>query len=128
MSIPAKIIISGQAYLENVDSIETPKIGDILLYVISNLYIDYYDMGYSGSFKGKVFDGKNWHHIDLMEFCQNREHKFSKKEKLIDVAFLCKEILRTFAGVNIFKTYRGHFSLEEYEQGQYIRKKKWIKN
>jgi len=80
------------------------------------------DMTYSGYIKAGLFDGLVWQNMDITEFCSERENKFTKKQRGLDSAYLCRSIMEAQAGVALFKTYRGHFTRHEYEQGEYIRK------
>jgi len=71
---------------------------------------DYEDLTNSGYIKAKIFDGVAWHHIDIGEFCLHRENKFTKKQRSLDYAYLCKDIMVGYKGSVVEKKYRGHFA------------------
>ncbi len=112
--VPSKIILTGKVYIKYIDDIVKPKIGDLMLYLnddaINPFPGDYENLTDSGYIKAKVYDGYGWQHIDINEFCTSRENKFSKKQKSIDTAYLCLDILEKHAGVVMNKSYRGHFA------------------
>lgn len=131
MAIPNQITLTGDVYIKYFDHINSPKIGDILLLLHDDAISDtagaYEDTSMSGYFKTKVYDGKIWQHVDINEFCYNKENRFAKRQKPIDSALLCQEILATHKGKLLYRTYRGHFTTEEYQQTPYIRKAKYAK-
>lgn len=114
MGIPSKIKISGKIFIKYIDDINKASIGDVKLYLhddkVNPFPGDYENLTDDGYLKCKIFDGAKWHQMDITEFCENREHKFPKKQKAIDSAFLCKDILEQHAGTLLQKKYRGHFS------------------
>jgi len=126
MSIPQKIQLTGSVCIKYVDNITSPKLGDVMLYLnddaISGRQGDYTDLTSSGYIKAKVYDGKVWHNMYIAEFCLEKENKFTKTQRAIDSAHLCKAIMEMQKSLWLFKGYRGHFTRNEYEQNPYIRK------
>ena len=126
MGIPSKIIISGKVFIKYIDDTSQARPGDVLLYLnddsISANPGDYDTLVLSGYIKAGIFDGMVWQNIDITEFCTDRENKFAKKHRAIDSAVLCRGIMELHKSVCVFKTYRGHFTRYEYEQGEYHRK------
>lgn len=114
--IPKEIIITGNVYIKYIDDIRYPKMGDILLYLhddaINPFPGDYENLTDSGYIKAKIYDGKIWQQIDIGEFCIDRENKFAKKQRALDSAMLCMDIIKECKGVKVLKTYRGHFERE----------------
>ena len=115
--IPNQIKLSGIVYIKYVTPINNPHKGDIKLLLnddaISVIQGDYETLKSSGYIKAKVFDGYRWQNIDITQFCQQKENKFAKKQRSIDSAMLCREILASYAKTIIYKTYRGHFTIYE---------------
>ena len=113
MGIPKSIQLSGTVYIKYMQEITNPKIGDILLLLnddaISGTVGDYENIKTSGYIKAKIYDGMVWQNINIAEFCLGREHKFTKRQRAIDSAQLCREIISQHKGVLLEKTYRGHF-------------------
>ncbi len=126
MAIPEKITLLGKVYIKYIDQIGTCQIGDVLLFLnddaISNNPGDYQNLNVSGYIKAKVYDGKIWQNIDISEFCEHKENRFTKKQRALDSAFLCKAIMEDKSGIILRKTYRAHYTSSEYEPNQYIRK------
>lgn len=126
MSIPNKIIITGAIYIKYIDDVLKPSVGDIRLQLNNDARAqitgDYETLKMSGYIKAYIFDGLIWQNIDIGEFCTERENKFTKKQRAIDTALLCKDIIKEYKGHIMHKTYRGHFTLNEYEPGVYQRK------
>ena len=96
--------LSGNVYLdiEEETNIKNALKGDIYLYLFlesqnSNPLNAYYKKGYKGYFKGKIFDGSKWCHLDCFDFFANKENYFSKHEISVNVFNLCKEILQNFS-------------------------------
>lgn len=126
MPIPNKIMITGTVYIKYIDESPSPKLGDIMLQLnddaTSTLVGDYECERTSGYIKAKIFDGLVWQNISISEFCLERENKFTKKQRALDVAELCRSIIGGYGDNLMYKTYRGHFTLEEYQPGIYNRK------
>ena len=126
MSIPSTIKLSGAVYIKYRDESNQPALGDILLLLnddaITLMQGDYENLKTSGYIKAKVFDGMVWQNINIGEFCHERENKFTKRQRALDSALLCRTIMIESKGAVLHKTYRGHFTLEEYEQAPYIRR------
>jgi len=124
--IPRQIKLTGMVYIKYIDVPPSPEIGDIKLVLnddATNLSPgDYENTKISGYIKAKVFDGLVWQNININELCCDHENKFIKKQKAIDTAILCRNIIITFAGKIMYKTYRGHFTLQEYQKTPYNRK------
>ncbi len=121
-----KLILSGKIYIKYHDEPLVVEKGDVRLFLsndkVTPIVGDYEDTTFSGYFKGEVYDGKHWQLLDLDEFFDNREYRFPKKQKPIYTGLLCQEILANIHGVEIFRTYRGHFTREEYVQEKRITK------
>ncbi len=115
-SIPLQITLTGKVYIKYIDDIIYPKLGDIklLLYndAISPTKGDYDNLKVSGYIKAKIFDGYVWQNINISDLCLNKEYKFVKKQKAIDSAILCKNLITNQQGTILHRTYRGHFSLQ----------------
>jgi hypothetical protein len=113
MGIPEQLKLSGTVYIKYIDDINKAKMGDVLLLLnddATSTYVgDYENITLSGYIKAKVFDGKVWHNIDISEFCTHRENKFTKKQRAIDSALLCRDIISSYPDALLRKTYRGHF-------------------
>jgi hypothetical protein len=114
MGIPNKIKISGKVFIKYVDDLSKASCGDLKLYLNDDQTNpfpgDYHNLTSDGYIKCKIFDGSRWHRMDITEFCENREHKFPKKQRAIDSALLCKEVMSGFGDIILIKKYRGHFS------------------
>ncbi|WPY01365.1 hypothetical protein Trichorick_01276 [Candidatus Trichorickettsia mobilis] len=115
MGIPDRIQLTGNVYIKYIDEIIKPKIGDIMLLLnddaISGVVGDYENMSVSGYIKAKVYDGRVWQNVNIAEFCTAREHKFAKKQRAIESAELCREIIAKHRNTLLEKTYRGHFTI-----------------
>jgi hypothetical protein len=126
MAIPNKINITGRVYIKYIDDLSNQQLGDILLLLnddaINPVSGDYENTSASGYIKAKIYDGLIWQNISIGEFCQDRENKFAKRQRAIDSALLCQDIIKEYKGQTMFRTYRGHFTMEEYQQGEYITK------
>lgn len=126
MSIPTKIKLTGNVFIKYIDEIKSPLVGDVKLLLnddaTNHKPWDYQNTKVSGYIKAKVYDGLVWQNIDISEFCLHKENKFTKKQRSIDSALLCLDIMKASAGITINKTYRGHFTIEEYEPVLYNRK------
>ena len=126
MAIPNQIKLTGTIYIKYIDDISASKLGDIMLLLnddaVASFVGDYENTTNSGYIKAKLYDGKVWQNIDIAEFCANRENKFAKKQRSIDSAILCRAILESSKGVTLFRTYRGHFTINQYEPSTYERK------
>jgi hypothetical protein len=126
MAIPNKIKLTGKVSIKYIDDIAQPQLGDIMLLLnddaVNPVVGDYENTKTSGYIKAKIFDNLVWQNIDIAEFCTERENKFAKKQKSIDSAVLCKEIIAEKAGITVNRTYRGHFTLREYVPIPYIRR------
>jgi hypothetical protein len=113
MGIPEKITLTGKVFIKYIDDLAGAKIGDIKLYLnddaINPFPGDYENLVQDGYIKGRVFDGRKWHNMDIGEFCLHRENRFPKKQKSIDSAYLCKSIMEEASGAILIKKYRGHF-------------------
>ncbi|WP_341763849.1 hypothetical protein [Candidatus Tisiphia endosymbiont of Beris chalybata] len=115
--IPRQIVLTGKVYIKYITEIINPKIGDIKLLLnddaISVTKGDYDNLKVSGYIKAKVFDGLIWQNINISDLCLNKEYKFTKRQKALDSAILCKNLLENQRGIILYKTYRGHFSCQE---------------
>jgi hypothetical protein len=67
------------------------------------------ETGYAGYFKVEVYDGRDWKLVLAQEFFSDNEHKFTKKERPIDTYYILEEILQSYAGTMLTKTYREHY-------------------
>ncbi len=126
MAIPNQIALTGVVYIKYIDEITAPNLGDTLLLLnddaISAMASDYENTTFSGYIKAKVYDGLVWQLMDIGEFCLEKENRFTKKQRAIDSAMLCRDIMIINKGRALYRTYRGHFTTEKYEQQPYIRK------
>lgn len=124
MAIPKKISLTGKVFIKYIDEPHLKQCGDVLLYLHDDAIAkhDYEDLTVSGYIKTSVFDGLVWQNMDITEFCTERENRFSKKQRAINSAALCRFIMEDQGGVQLFKTYRGHYTRHEYVQGEYFRK------
>lgn len=124
--IPRQIKLTGKVYIKYIDVPPSSKIGDIKLLLnddATNSNVgDYENTKFSGYIKARVFDGLVWQNISISELCCDHENKFIKRQRSIDTALLCSDIIKTFAGRTMYKTYRAHFTLDEYEKTPYIKK------
>ena len=114
------LALSGNVHLQYVDdeAIEHPVKGDLKLYpwneaLNSTRLGEYGATGFSGYFKADMYDGKQWCLVLVNDIFTEGEHHFSKSERPIDTANLCKEILQKLAGKNLHRTYREHYTLAE---------------
>lgn len=111
--IPQNITLTGKVFIKYIDDASRAVLGDVVLYLnddaINPFPGDYDNLTDSGYIKAKIFDGKIWQHIDIGEFCTNRENKFAKKQRSLDSAYLCMDIMIKYKGTLMRKTYRGHF-------------------
>ena len=113
------IVLTGKVLLKYMDDeeIETAKKGDIFFYHNTEntprtlIKGDYLSRGLAGYFKADVFDGREWRLLAMQEFYPQKEHHFSKTERSIDTYMLCKEIMESFAGREVKRTYREHYEL-----------------
>ncbi len=123
-----KIALTGNVYLKYYDEPPEFKKGDLRLYLhndaISTFTGDYENASYSGYFKAEIYDAKYWHKIDMEEFFENREYKYAKRQVPFSTAILCKEILASFNGVELYRAYRGHFTKHEYIEEERVTKAK----
>lgn len=120
MAIPQKITITGKVFIKYIDDLSNAEIGDVMLYLhddATNAFPgDYDNLVQDGYLKCKVFDGREWQHMDIAQFCLHREHKYPKKQKAIDSAYLCKAIIEKAPGSILIRKYRGHFERFEEEE------------
>ena len=123
--IPRQITLTGSVKIKYIDDLDQAVIGDIMLVLNDDATTafpgDYDNLVVSGYVKARVFDQKEWQLLDITEFCTNREHKFAKKQRPIDSVILCQSIIEKYKGTTIYKTYRGHFTIEEYKPRKYDR-------
>ncbi len=116
MTIPNIIQLTGKAYIKYVDEIKVARVGDVLLLLNDDAKSftagDYENLTSSGYIKAKVFDGRAWQNINIGEFCQEKENRFSKKQRAIDTAILCREVMERNNGAKMRRTYRCHFTRE----------------
>lgn len=123
------LAISDNIYLYEHDCKEQLEKGDVVFHaVLEKSTIDpvdsYFRKGIKGYFKAKIFDGIKLCHIDISEFCENKEYVFSKNEIPIYTFQLCKEILQSSNKKDVFRTYREHYSVSEYVQTNPFKGKK----
>lgn len=111
--IPSEIKLTGKVFIKYLDDLYKATIGDVLLYLnddaVNPFPGDYENLTDSGYIKAKIYDGKIWQQIDIGEFCTDRENKFAKKQRALDSALLCKDIMEKYEGIAMRRTYRGHF-------------------
>ena len=117
--IPSQITMSGKIYIKYIDDTHRATLGDVMLYLnddtINPFPGDYENLTDSGYIKAKIYDSKIWQHIDIGEFCTDRENKFAKKQRSLDSAHLCMDIMKKYKGAVMRKTYRGHFERDTSE-------------
>ncbi|WP_425363833.1 hypothetical protein [Candidatus Tisiphia endosymbiont of Hybos culiciformis] len=115
--IPSTIELTGKVYIKYIDSITKLNVGDIKLLLNDDALSvnkgDYENLKSSGYIKAKIFDGLVWQNISISELCTEKEYKFTKRQKAIDSALLCKTIIEDRQGVMLYRTYRGHFTTQE---------------
>lgn len=115
--IPKQIVLTGKVYIKYINDITNPEIGDITLLLnddaTSLIKGDYDNLKVSGYIKAKVFDGLVWQNISISELCLDKEYKFTKRQKALDSAILCKNLIERQRGIILYRTYRGHFSCQE---------------
>ena len=118
--IPQKITMTGKTYIKYLDDLHRAALGDVLLYLnddaINPFPGDYENLTDSGYIKAKIHDGVAWQHIDIGDFCTDRENKFAKKQRSLDSAHLCRSIMEGSKGIIMLRTYRGHFERDQSEQ------------
>lgn len=115
--IPSNIELTGKVYIKYIDDVSRPNIGDIQLLLnddaTSTHKGDYDNLKLSGYIKAKIFDGLVWQNINISDLCLGKEYKFTKRQKAIDAAVLCQELIEKHKGRVLRRTYRGHFSVQE---------------
>jgi hypothetical protein len=103
--------LSGKVLIKYIDDLSRASVGDVKLYLnddaINPFPGDYYNLTDDGYIKCKIYDGKKWHQLDISQFCDHRENKFQKKQRAIDSAHLCRDIMENHAGIVVSKTYKG---------------------
>lgn len=115
MSIPKEIKLTGNVYITGLENHQISKatLGDVAIYIVEPVYQmmaeEYLFAPQKGYFKAKIFDGKFWQHIDITEFCTQKENKFSKKQNTLDTAALCQDILKQHHGTILKISYRNHY-------------------
>lgn len=127
MGIPRQIILTGTVFIKYLDISEHYSLGDVMLFLnddATRLDKGNYTSRDSGYIKAMVYDGKIWQNMDITEFCQNRENRFTKTQRSIDTAHLCKEIMEQLGSICLFRGYRGHFTREEYIPNPSVRDSK----
>lgn len=127
MGIPQQIILTGKVFIKYLDLSEHYSLGDVMLYLNDDAIR--FDKGNytskdSGYIKAVVYDGKVWQNMDITEFCQDRENRFTKTQRAIDIATLCKDIMEQQESICIFRGYRGHFTKKEYIPNPSVRDSK----
>ncbi len=113
------IMLTGTVFLmyHNDEGIAQIK-GDLMVYpeceaLHTTRQGDYGSTGYVGYFKVDVWDGKEWRPVIQTEIFTDKENFFSKKECPIDTFAICEEILQSFAGRAVRRTYREHYEIKE---------------
>lgn len=121
-----EIKITGKSYIKYIDNYQNAQKGDILFLLnddsVAKIVGDYENLTLSGYFKAKIFDGREWHFLNLEEFFENKEYKFSKKERSIDVVRYCADLFLKFKDEHVYRIYRAHFTRHKYEEVEYIKK------
>lgn len=114
------LALSGKVYLEYVDdeALACPQKGDLKVYPYNDLLQgvrrgDYESSGFTGYFKADVYDGWGWKLVLLNNIFPNQENYFAKSERPIDTYRLCNEILVSWAGKSLQRTYREHYEPED---------------
>ena len=121
----ARIALTGAVALKYVEDerLETPAKGDMMLYLSceNNPSLEPWNFertGRAGYLRADVHDGRTWRPLSLEEFFDDREYFFSKSERAIDTALLCRGALEGFAGRQLMRTYREHYVLEPEGQAE----------
>ena len=120
---PTKTItISGKSYLQHYNDDTDPVIGDVLLipHIENRTNISlpeiYRETGSKGYFRAFIYDGRDWGVL-------NKEHQFSKSEYPIDIARVCSEIIIKLSNTVVYRTYRGHYTVNKYVSNDFKGKK-----
>jgi hypothetical protein len=112
MSILENIKMSKNIYT-NFDEFK-PRLGDIVLYhydssnLNANLEPD--DFLLNGYIKAQIYDGKYFQHIDIYEILDLKKGKSKKKQKLIDIMNMYKDMLLELDELSLTRSYRGRYT------------------
>ena len=125
-----KLIISGLSFLELRDDekIAEATAGDVFFHAdVEGMHYPndgtYAFKGYKGSFRMRIFDGNIWAFLSPPEFFVAKENHFSKSEYPINCYLLCADIIKKFAGTTIYRTYRDHYTITQYQPKDFKGKK-----
>lgn len=125
------LTLTGKVYLlhHHEEEIANPLPGDVYLYLHNEEEIypivmnDYKTKGFKGYFKAQVYDGRTWCFLNNLDFFEDRINQFSKTDIALYTFNACQERLESFAGTKVYRTYREHYTIQTYEQGEYKGKK-----
>ena len=124
------LTLSGNVYLHHHDEeINSPAIGDIYLYLNDEQELypiimnDYQVKGFKGYFKAKIYDGRSWCILNCLDFFEHKENQFSKNEICFFNFEQCKEVLISFFGTIVYRSYREHYTTYLHQDGEYKGKK-----
>jgi len=125
-----KLTISGVSFLELRDDerLCEAAAGDVFFQVdVEGAHYPndgtYAFKGYKGHFRLRIFDGKIWAFLNQHEFFTNKENQFSKSEFPINCYDLCADMMKKFAGTTIYRTYRDHYTITQYQPNDFKGKK-----
>lgn len=115
-----ELTLTGNVYLQYVDdeALQSPQKGDLMVYPFNDALHtarmgDYGSTGFTGYFKADVYDGWGWRLVLLGDIFTHQENHFAKSERPIDTYGLCREILLSWAGKKLQRTYREHYEPAE---------------
>ncbi|MGB4191983.1 MAG: hypothetical protein WBJ81_05515 [Rickettsiales bacterium] len=126
------ITLTGKVYLLHCDEEEIAKalVGDVYLYLNDEeelypiILNNYQSKGFKGYFKAKIFDGRSWCHLNNLDFFEDRLNQFAKTDICIYTYSLCQERLSEFAGVQVYRGYREHYTTQTYVANEYKGKRR----
>ena len=132
---PTKTLtINGKSYLQSYNDDTNPSMGDVLLVPhIENrnnmsFPAAYQETGSKGYFRAHIYDGQDWGVLNYVEIFPDKQHQFSKSEYPIDIAGVCTETISKLSGTVIYRTYRNHYTTNNYIPNDFKGKKGHMKN
>jgi hypothetical protein len=124
--IAKELSISGNSFYMYLheEEIKLAKKGDVAFFSVletkaTDPWRTFETSGFKGYLKAKISDGKEWNHINLAEIFEFRENFFSKQDIPLNVYYLCSELIKLQKGLKLYKTYRDHYSIYQYEREGY---------
>ncbi len=132
--VAKELIISGNSFFTYIheEEFKLAKKGDVAFYSVletkaTDPWRTFKKNGIKGYLKAKIFDGKEWNYINLTEIFEFKENFFSKHEIPINVFYLCSELISKQKNTKLYKTYRDHYSIYQYEREGYKGRKDKLK-